>query len=204
MVDRARIGGLILAGGQSRRFGSPKTLATLGDQTLAEHAASLLAPSCEAIAVSGKDAGLSPAFPVLRDPPGIPEGPLAGILAGLTWADANGLDWLVTTPCDTPLLPADFVSRLLAAARASGARLAVFSAEDGVHPLTAIWRPRLHLELSKALAAGHPPVHEFIESIGAAKVHLPSQNLLNINTPTDLATAKAFLARQKPTGEDVG
>lgn len=202
MVERARIGGLILAGGQSRRFGSPKTLATLGDQTLTERAAALLAPGCEVIAVSGKDAGLGPSFPVLPDPPGAPEGPLAGILAGLIWADANGLDWLVTAPCDTPLLPADFVYRLLATAKASGARLAVFIAEDGVHPLTAIWRPRLHVELSQALAVGHPPVHQFMESIGAATATLPAERLLNVNTHADLATAKAFLAGQKQTGED--
>jgi len=41
-------------------------------------------------------------------------GPLAGILAALQAAKAQGLAWLATAPCDAPFLPLDFVARLKA------------------------------------------------------------------------------------------
>jgi len=83
------IAGLVLAGGQSRRFGSEKAVVRLDDRTLLEWALEALRGDCDALAISAptgsgaaviaRDLGLR----VLADDPAHPDGPLAGVAAGL-------------------------------------------------------------------------------------------------------------------------
>jgi molybdenum cofactor guanylyltransferase len=194
MIERAQIAGLVLAGGQSRRFGGQKALAMLGGETLAARMRRMLRRDCEFVAISGPEDLLGLACPALSDPPGVPTGPLAGVLAGLCWASSLGAEWLVTAPCDTPLLPDDFTRLLVEGAEAAHAAMAVFASDDGMHPLTAAWRIDLLPHLAKALSASHPPAHELAEQLGAAKVAVAAEHLVNINTPDDLERAGQILA----------
>jgi molybdopterin-guanine dinucleotide biosynthesis protein A len=131
--------------------------------------------------------------------PGAASGPLAGVLAGLAWAQREGFGWLATAPCDAPLLPGDLVPRLSDGAASSGARLALAATSDGWQPLCALWRTDLATELAAALADGrHPSVHGFAEAVGACVVEFEDASaFLNINTPEDFARAQAMFARRK-------
>ena len=118
---------------------------------------------------------------------------MAGVLAGLTWAKAQGAALLVSLPCDTPLAPPDMVPRLIAAAGAAGPAMARSPA--GPHPLCAAWPTWLAAPLRACLEDGrHPAVHRFLEEAGARFVDFPGDaDFLNVNTAEDLAEAQRRL-----------
>lgn len=196
--------GLILAGGRSSRFGGEKAAARLGGMPLLAHAHRRLAAHCRIIGVNAprvSEAGrlaISLGAPLVRDPPHAPRGPLAGIAAGLVWAQREDEELLVTLPCDAPFVPADIAPRLLAAAEGHAA--AVARTSDGFQPLCAAWRVTMLDEVFAALADDlHPPVHQVLTAAGAAEVRFKDADaFFNINTRQDLAAAEARLALADP------
>ena len=76
--DRGAIGGLLLTGGASRRFGAPKAEATVDGERLADRGARLLLAVCDVVFEVGP--GYSSLPTVREDPPGT--GPLAALAAG--------------------------------------------------------------------------------------------------------------------------
>ncbi len=95
--------GVLLVGGASERFGSPKALARFGGETLAERAWRVLHEACDDVLAVGKAADvLELPFPVLDD--GSTErAPVFGVLAGLRTAVHEVVVFL---PVDCPLMTA--------------------------------------------------------------------------------------------------
>ncbi len=187
------IGGLILAGGRSSRFGREKALVELDGQPLIARVERVLACGASPLAISARAGSAAAAYAAARslaclaDAAGDVDGPLAGIQAGLRWATAQGLEWLVTSPCDTPFLPGDLVKRLGAGLKPGGA---VAVTAEGRHPLCALW-PVAALETIEA-EAGHPPINRLLERIGAAEVSFDDVGgFANLNTREDYASALA-------------
>ena len=189
---------MIVAGGRARRFGSEKALAQVEGQPMIAQVAKVLQPACEALAVNARtDSGAaawaaSQGLAVLPDPPGA-EGPLAGVIAGLQWAEAAGAGLLATAPCDTPWLPADLVLRL-AGALTPDAGCAVAAVGHHRHPLCALWRVEQKPVLRAALAGGarHPPLHRLAAELGAAVAQFDdARAFANINTAADLKASPA-------------
>lgn len=183
------VAGLVLAGGRSSRFGGEKAAALLEGKPLLLWAAERLKPVCARLAVSARPGSeaetLAAPLPVLHDRPGDPDGPLAGIHAGLEWAGGVGAQLLAVSPCDAPFLPGDLFRRLLAAG-ADGA--AVAETPEGVQPLCAVWPVSALPTLQAVLAGGaHPPVWRLLEEIGAIKVRFDDgRAFANLNTREDL------------------
>ncbi len=94
-----RLTGVLLVGGASSRFGSPKALAVLDGETLAERAWRVLGEACDEVIAVGKTADALPLpFPILDD--GTSErAPIFGLIAGLR---AARHDVLVALPVDCP------------------------------------------------------------------------------------------------------
>lgn len=191
-----RIFGVILAGGSGRRLGGvDKALLPLAGQPLITHLQDRLGPQVEelAIAANGDPARLGfTGLPVLPD--GIGAGPLAGVLAGLGWAAAQGADALVSAAVDLPFLPCDLVPRLWMAADGG---LAVAECGGRSHPTCALWPVAIIPELQAYLAAGEARVMGFATAQGAAAARFAGGEpdpFLNLNTPEDLARAAAALA----------
>lgn len=190
---------MILAGGRARRMGGQdKALIRLGDRPLARHVADRLRAHVRALALNanGDPARFAElGLPVLPDPlPGRP-GPLAGVLAALDWAADEGAAAAVTAPADTPFLPDDLVPRLAAAAEGV-TRPALAATPGGLHPLCAIWPVALRGALREALERGEAKVRDWAAAQGAAIVMFEDEAaFFNINTPEDLATARARSAR---------
>ena len=103
--------GAVLAGGQSRRFGSDKLVARLGTRTLLDHAIAWVSERTDAVVVCGRD---HPGHACVADWPKPGLGPLGGLAAALRYAAAHGHDQVLTIPGDTPALPADLYARLIA------------------------------------------------------------------------------------------
>jgi molybdenum cofactor guanylyltransferase len=181
---------VVLAGGQSRRFGANKALADLGGQPMIVRVARRLLAEADGLAVAGGSyAAAALNCTLLKDPPLPVKGPLLGILAGLDWAREQGASWLVTAPCDTPLLPLTLVSRLTGAAEANHRDMAIAETPAGLEPLCAAWSPALAEPLRLSLAAGvHPAIHAFARERRAVHVLFEEASaFLNANTPADYA-----------------
>jgi molybdenum cofactor guanylyltransferase len=194
------VAGVVLAGGRSVRFGGEKAAALLAGRPLLMWAAQRLKGSCTAVAINARPATEAQALaqaaglPVLHDAAGDAAGPLAGVKAGLVWAQGLGARALAVSPCDAPLLPGDLFVRLIAAA---GAGAAMAETSDGRQPLCALWPVSALSALSQALAGGaHPPTWRVLESIGAQRVHFEyAAAFANLNTRADLAAIAERVAR---------
>lgn len=205
ILSPATIGGVILAGGRSRRMGGgDKCLAPLDGRPLLAHAIERLAPQVGPLVLSANgDPARFAAFglPVIAD--GFPgfAGPLAGVLAGLDRAAGSGLAAVATVPADTPFFPEDMVARLAAAmarADAPAAVAATLDPERGPvpHPACALWSVALRADLRAALEGGTRRVLDFARAHGAAEATFPGDDraFFNVNAPDDLRRAQALLA----------
>ncbi|MDP1025994.1 molybdenum cofactor guanylyltransferase [Sphingomonas sp. KR1UV-12] len=169
--------GAVLAGGQSRRFGSDKAAALLDGDTLLAHARRALAPHVDEVVVVGGIDGL-PDLPR----PGL--GPLGGIAAALDHAATHGFRCVLTIGCDMPVLPEPLVKALMQ-------REPSFCAEA---PILGLWPAALGAHLLSYLeVAPERSVRGWARSVGALPILSPVP-IPNVNTPTDLtALAEAML-----------
>lgn len=192
------LAGIVLAGGQSQRMGGgDKGLLDLGGRPVIAHAIERLG-CARAISANGDPARFAAfGLPVLADTlPGFP-GPLAGVLAGMDWAAAQGFDAIVTAAADTPFFPRDLAARLAAEARQSGAPVVLASGmtPDGMrrHPVFGFWSCGLRDDLRRALAGGLHKIVLWADGHGAATVEFGGADpFFNINTPRDLAVARGM------------
>jgi molybdopterin-guanine dinucleotide biosynthesis protein A len=189
-MGKTLIAGLILAGGAARRLGGvDKPLLTIGSSTMLSRIIAALDLAEIAISANG-DAARFAAFgrPVLGDGRFAGEGPLAGLLAGLDWGFSIAAKALLTVPGDTP-----FVPRGLAASLAPPPSCAV--SHGRVHHLVALWPVEARIPLRERLSRPGPrDVASFAEMIGVRRVDFPLatwDSFLNVNTPADLAVARA-------------
>src|ERR1700678_944616 len=163
--------GIIVAGGKGLRLGGDKPLRVFGGATLLEAAIERTRPQVEQLAINAPRealpryrAVLGNDFEFLNDDEPGDVGPLAGILAGLDWAERLHATWLATFPTDTPFLPRDLVKRLLA----SGGSVPV-AAHDGerLHGLCAVWPVRARAALRDAVRNGEMrSLHRAIAHLG--------------------------------------
>ncbi len=195
--------GLVLAGGRSVRFGGEKAVALLEGRPLLAWAAARLESVCLNVAINvraGTEAeavSRSLALPTLYDEPGDAQGPLAGVKAGLIWAEEQGARSLAVSPCDAPLLPDDLYVRL---AEAADGGAAMAETRDGRQPLCALWPVTALPAVRQALAGGaHPPTWQVLEALGARKVAFDDPAAFaNVNTRDDLAAVSQLRARSRP------
>jgi len=198
----ATIVGVVIAGGRSLRFGGEKAIAELNGKPLLISAAERLQRCCATVAVNARPGSETESlartcgFAVLHDAPGDAAGALAGVKAGLTWAEALGALGLAVSPCDAPLLPEDLYERLI---RAAGGGAAVAETSDGRQPLCSLWPVSALSAVVEALAGGaHPPTWALLESIGAARVTFDdTRAFANVNTRSDLAALAGRLGYQR-------
>lgn len=196
--------GVILAGGRATRMGGgDKGLRPLGGQPLIGHVIARLAPQCAQLAINAngdpdrwRDFGL----PVLTDSFPDQPGPLAGVLAGMDWAVAQGARAIVTAAADTPFFPHDLVARLVAHAGPSGLCLAASLDQTGRvqrHPTFGLWPVALREDLRAALTGGLRKIVLWTDQHdgGLAEFDsLPHDPFFNVNTPEDMARAETLRA----------
>jgi molybdenum cofactor guanylyltransferase len=180
VADRG-LTGVLLVGGASARFGSPKALVQLNGETLAERAWRVLGEACgERIAVGKHADGLELPFELVDDGSDV-RAPLAGLVAGLR-AAAN--DVVVVIPVDLPLLRASSLAQLVSHCRDA--------AVPRSGPLPGAYRRDALPVLEQALAAGRLRLRDALAQLDVALVELDPLQLTNVNTPADLAEIAAL------------
>jgi molybdopterin-guanine dinucleotide biosynthesis protein A len=196
---------VVFAGGEGLRMGGSKPTRRFGDTTLIGRALELARTYAVHVAVAVRDPSQAPgvAAPLLLDDPAI-EGPLAGLASALRFARGQGADRVLTLPCDTPRLPADFAARLLSAPTAA---VAVARSGGRLHPACALWSDQVLDALPAYLASGRRSLRGLAETMGMTVVDwsfTAGDPFANANTPEELAalqpgpSAAAFQAWPEP------
>ena len=196
--------GVLLAGGQSRRMGGgDKCLRLLGGQPILARIVARVRPQVSALILNanGDPARFDKfALPVVADTVEGFAGPLAGVLAGMEWAQTNASDcpWLASFPTDAPFLPADLVDRLAGAVATESAELACARSGGRSHPVVGLWPIRLAADLRRAMTEEDiRKVDVWTARYRLAEVDFaaePADPFFNTNRPEDLEAAGRMLA----------
>lgn len=179
---------VILAGGKARRMdGEDKGLITLHGRPMIDYIIQALQPQAGRILVNAnRNAERYAAFglPVIADMLGDYFGPLVGMASGMNATDTS---FIVTAPCDSPIIPDNLVETLYHALQENRADISV--AHDGVRmqPVFALLRCSLLSSLLAYLHGGGRKIDSWYaqQPLALADFSGLPETFLNLNTPED-------------------
>jgi len=209
------VSGALLLGGASRRMGRDKARLAVGGVPMARRALAALLALCDDV-VAVDRAGRAPrrwpaGVRAVTDPEGAPPAALTGIATALA---AARHPWVLVLACDMPF-PAPALLRGLcrtALALPPGALPQVVVPRTGevLHPLCAVYHRGLLDEVRARVEAGDLKVQalarahgQFVDEDTLRTWDRSLTGLTNVNTPGDLAAARAR-ARAKHSGGKAG
>jgi molybdopterin-guanine dinucleotide biosynthesis protein A len=163
---------VLLVGGASRRFGTPKALALLDGETLADRGRRVLGEACDEVLVVGK-AGELP-FEVIDDGAAV-RAPIAGVVAGLR---AAAHDVVVFLPVDCPRITAEALRRLGDAC--------ADAAVPPTGPLPGAWAKSTLPLLERHLADGPLALYRAYPELAVIEVDIDPALLADVDTPAEL------------------
>lgn len=190
----------ILAGGMGTRIGGTKHLRLLAGRPLIHHMVDLARHWGEPVVILRdltSDAGID-GVTKLADADGI-EGPLAGLVAGLHYARAQGSPRMMLLPVDTPLLPPDLLPRLHELLDETGHGCAVPQCGGHLHMACSLWDCSATLsEVDSVKATGMRSIKGLAQKVGMSCLDIPDENavsaFLNINDNRTLFLAEEILS----------
>ncbi len=191
-----RISAIILSGGRATRMnGLDKGLVQLQQKPLIAHVIARLKPQVDEIFINAnREIAQYQVFglPVLKDENEEFIGPLAGFSLGLQHAKH---DYVLTVPCDSPLLPLDLVQRLMAALLEHGANIVVASSDSNAHPVFCLMRKTMLPSLLAYIESGERRVSAWQKSQQYIEVDFSDCNdaFTNLNTFDNLAALELKL-----------
>jgi molybdopterin-guanine dinucleotide biosynthesis protein A len=195
-----RVTGVVQAGGKSARMGGePKALMEVGGRRIVERVVAAIAPVVDDVLVVTNTPeryaflGLPMVGDVFPD-----HGALGGIYSGL--AAASG-DVAFTVACDMPFVRADVVR--LVVAHAAGADVVIPRLGEYLETMHAAYGKACLAPMEECLRAGRLKIVGFfdrvrVREISEADVRAladPDVVFMNVNTPDELARARALDAR---------
>ena len=173
-----------------------------------QHVAERLAPQVLELAISVHGTGeefRKLGVPLIADTDAERQGPLAGVLAGMMWTQANHPEacWIATASCDAPFCPKDYVGMLLRAALApptESGRIAIAASNGRSHFAFALWPVALSADLAAYLGSGERRMQGWVERHSHVTAEFaplaceeqPLDPFFNVNTPDDLAIARKY------------
>lgn len=196
--------GVVLAGGLSRRMGEQeKSLLELGGKSIISHVIDRLKSQTSEILINANgdpDRFSQFDLPIKADTVEGFAGPLAGILAGMRWCEANAPDceYVLSVAADTPFFPKSLAEKLLAEIPKDQGAIALASSDGRRHPVFGLWSISLADELQKFLVdEENRKVMLFVERYPNCIVDFEfktSDPFFNVNTPEDLAAAQGHFS----------
>ena len=194
MLNQTTVTGVILAGGLARRMNNQdKGLVHYKGRPLVSYAIAALSDVTDQIIINAnrnRENYQAFGLPVVADQTDNFDGPLAGVLTAMIYTDA---DVLVVVPCDSPLIKAEHLHKLLAVRAENAADVVV--AFDGVrlHPVFLAIKTSLKTSLENYLASGQRKVGYWLEQQKTVKADFSNEPeiFININTLTELSALEA-------------
>ena len=194
--------GLVLAGGRARRMdGIDKGLIEIAGRPMIEHVLDRLRPQVRQVLINANrnlEIYQSYGYPVVADTLDGFHGPLAGVATAL-----RGLEcpFLLTVPCDAPLLADDLAPRMLETLVAERADAAVAHDGQRLQPVFLLLRKSLAAGLERYLAGGGRKIDSWLNSQRLATVDFSdrSGSFANVNDPVQLRDLEARLLPESGT-----
>lgn len=187
--------GAVLAGGQSLRMGQPdKFLLHYRQQSLLQSVMDNARPQVEALVINANGDPLRLAefrVPVIPDLWPDCQGPLAGIISVMSWAQKGCQNpaWVATFAADTPCFPANCVAALHQRAQTEDLEVVYASSSGQAHYTCALWSTALLPYLLRQFGLGERSLHRPIHGCRSAAVDFNGDPrwFFNFNSPADWA-----------------
>ena len=195
---RADITGVVLAGGRGRRMGGvDKGLIPLADKPMVAHVLAALAPQVATIVVNANrnlDQYSAFGYRVAADPIGDYYGPLAGMVGAMEIAATK---YVLTVPCDSPLMACDLVARLYQALSHERAEIGVAHDGERLHPVFTLLQCDLLPSLYEYLQSGERKIDRWFarHKVAIAYFADEAETFINVNNPEERAAVEARLVQ---------
>lgn len=197
------ITGVLLAGGQARRMGGlDKGLVPLGGRPMIEHALAALRPQVGRLLINANrnlETYARYGVPVVPDSISGYQGPLAGISSALSVIETP---FLLTAPCDSPLLAPDLAACMYRSLAAAGADLAVAHDGERQQPVFLLLRRELAADLRDYLEGGDRKIDLWFARHRVANADLSHRrdSFVNINDLAEQERVESLLASSRDPG----
>jgi molybdenum cofactor guanylyltransferase len=193
-ISEQDITAVILAGGQGRRMGGQdKGLIEVDGKVLVAILIDQLEQQVSNILINANrnhERYQAFGYPVVSDQLDDYQGPLAGFACAMNTVDT---DFILTLPCDGPLLVTDYVARFIASHELSGASICVADDGERLQPVHALIKVSLLPDLNSFLDSGDRKIdrwyamHNFVHTEFSDCADM----FRNINTPSDQESLQA-------------
>src|SRR5690625_2247369 len=180
--------GIVLAGGQSRRFGSPKAFARKKGAYFYEITALLLGSLCSKVIIVAREEHLSQFkcidLTITDEPHILGKGPLAGIYSAMNAFVAHRY---IVLPCDMPNLERIVLIKLLENANTHD--VTALKVNEKEYPLVSMSSRKMYKPFAQALENNELRVHHFLAKQqtkwieGSGFVQEPHHVFKNMNRP---------------------
>jgi molybdenum cofactor guanylyltransferase len=187
-IDHKDITAVILAGGQGRRMGGQdKGLIEFDGKPLAAILVEKLGQQGVDIIINANrnhDQYQKLGFPVISDTLEDYQGPLAGFASAMAAVNSQ---FILTLPCDGPLLSDDYVTRFITSYTQSAAPVQVAFDGDRLQPVHALIKVGLLTSLNQFLEGGDRKIDRWYAQHDYERVDFSdcASMFRNINTPAD-------------------
>lgn len=194
MDKQTKVTGVILAGGLARRMDNQdKGLIPFKGQPMVSHAISAMDKVTDQIIINAnRNIKDYQAFglPVVSDQTDSFDGPLAGILTAMMFAE-TGI--LLIMPCDTPFFMAKQLKKLHMTRDKTDADIAVAFDGERLHPVFLAIKTTLKPSLQDYLLSGQRKVDLWLQQHQIIKVDFSTEPdiFININSMTELSQLEA-------------
>lgn len=195
--------GLILAGGQALRMGGvDKGLVEIAGRPMIEHVIDALRPQVGPLLINAnRNAGRYAAYGARVVPDSLEGflGPLAGVLSAL---EAIDTDYLLTAPCDSPLLAPDLAACMRAALEREGAEIVVAHDGERQQPVFLLLGRSLAPDLRDYLSGGGRKIDRWFPRHRLAEADLGHrrESFINVNDAGELERVETLLLNRPPAG----
>lgn len=200
-MDYNSILGVVLAGGQSKRFGQDKSQVQLESKILIDYILlEILNEFNEILIIANNDIKFFNSKKINK----IEDykknlGPLGGVLSAMKWIKENNkkYKWISTFPSDTPFFKKKYLHDFLNNINKEESKLFFIKSNDKRHNIFGLWSLELLNRLEDDLVnKGERKVEDWANKVGVKTINLEFKNndpFFNINTKEDLEKAKEII-----------
>jgi len=194
--------GVVLAGGENRRYGAHKALETLGEKRIIDRVIDAVSAAVDDVALVANDAELYGAIGLDVRPDLVRGlGVLGGIFTAVSWAAERNCRAALVAACDMPFLSPPLLRELTTRAEPDAVTLPASRGPRGFEPLCAVYGVECRKELELALGRGDRAVVSALVNVETRIIPLetvetygePDILFLNVNRPEDRKRAEALL-----------
>lgn len=187
-MEGKRTIGILLAGGLSSRYGSPKAFATLNGKYFYQYSYDILQAICDEVVIVTRPELLQrfpeDALKMTDETRFAGCGPLAGIYSVMAEYEAERY---VVLPCDMPLLELTAVKNLLERHEKS---VTVVRTDKYLQPLVSVWNNEMKEGIEAKLAAGIYKIgtvftDNLLHVVDVAEIAASDEQFINVNTRED-------------------